>query len=307
MSPVSNRITNDMVIGSTLANLNAAQAAMDRTEGELSSGKTILEPSDNPYGTSQVIDLQSALDGLTSYEKSAQNGVTRMNTASSALASIDTQVQRVRELVLQSANATNSPSDLADVAEEVEQLTEGVKQDADTQYDGQYVFSGTLTSTPPYQQGPEDKYAGNAAAIACALGPGATVNVAVNLASALGDGQGAADGKLLDTLRTIAQHLREGTPAAVEALGGGDLHNLDANLTSLTTLQAEAGATTDQLNLALSRISSLQSTNTEQLSNVQDANIAKVSIEYSNEHAGFEAALKAGASIVQESLLEFLH
>ncbi len=307
MSPVSNRITNDMVIGSTLANLNATQVAMDRTEAELSSGKTILEPSDNPYGTSQVIDLQSALDGLTSYEKSAQNGVTRMNTASTALASIDTQVQRVRELVLQAGNGIDSPSDLADVADEVQQLTEGVKQDADTQYDGQYVFSGTLTDTPPYQQGAEDKYAGNAAPIACALGPGATVNVAVNLASALGSGQGAADGKLLDTLRTIAQHLREGTPAAVEALGSGDLKSLDANLTSLTSLQAEAGATTDQLDLALSRISSLQSTTTAQLSNIQDANIAKVSIEYSNEHAGFEAALKAGASIVQESLLEFLH
>jgi flagellar hook-associated protein 3 FlgL len=304
---MSNRITNDMVIGSTLANLNTAQAAMDRTEAELSSGKSIIEPSDNPYGASQAITLQSALDGLTSYEKSAKNGVSRMNAASSGLASIETQVQRVRELVLQAANGTNSSSDLADIADGVEQLIEGVKQDADTQYDGQYVFSGTLTTTPPYQQGAEDKYAGNAATIACGLGPGSTVNVAVNLSAVLGEGQGAADGKLLDTLRTIAQNLREGTPAAVEALRNGDLHNLDANLSSLSGLQAEAGAATDQLNLALTRIQSLQTTDTEQLSNVQDANIAKVSIEYSNQHAAFEAALRAGASIVQESLLEFLH
>ncbi len=304
---MSNRITNDMVISSTLANLNTAQAAMDRSEAELSSGKSIIEPSDNPYGASQAITLQGALDGLTSYEKSAQGGISRMNTASSALASIETQVQRVRELVLQAANGTNSPSDLADIADGVEQLTEGIKQDANTQYDGEYVFSGTLTNTPPYKQGTEDKYAGNTATIACGLGPGSTVNVAVNLSSTLGEGQGAGDGKLLDTLRTIAQNLREGTPTAIEALGNGDLHNLDANLTSLSGVQAEAGATTDQLNLALSRIQALQTTDTEQLSNVQDANIAKVSIEYSNQHAAFEAALRAGASIVQESLLEFLH
>jgi flagellar hook-associated protein 3 FlgL len=305
---VSNRVTTDMVIGSTLANINAAQAAMTRTEAELSSGRSIIEPSDNPDGASRAIALQSALDGLTSYEKSAQDGVSWMNTASGALASIDSQVQRVRELVLQAANGTNSPSDLADLAGVVEQLTEGVKQDANTQYAGQYVFSGTLTTTPPYQQGPEDKYAGNASTVSRALGPGTSVNVAVNLSSALGSGQSAADGKLLDTLRTIAQNLREGNnPAAVEALATTDLGSLDTNLTSLTTLQAQAGATTDQLDLALSRISSLQSTDTEQLSNVQDANIAKVSIEYSNQHAAFEAALKAGASIVQESLLEFLH
>ena len=303
---MSARITSDMVASSTLASIDAAQAALVRTQEELSSGKSILEPSSNPYGASQVIDLQSALDGLTSYEQSASDGLSRMNAASGALASIDSQVQRVRELVLQAANGTNSPSDLEDIAGEVSQLTEGVKQDALTQYDGQYVFSGTLTSTPPYEQGPGDEYHGNAAPLARALGPGSTVNVAVNLSSALGSGSGAADGKLLDTLRTIAAHLREGTPAAVEALRTTDLGSLDANLTSLTGLQAEAGATTDQLNLALSRISSLQTVDTEQLSNVQDANIAKVSIEYSNEHAAFEAALKAGASIVQESLLEFL-
>jgi flagellar hook-associated protein 3 FlgL len=304
---MSNRITSDMVIGSTLANINAAQAAMDRTEAELSSGRSIIEPSEDPYGASQAIDLQSALDGLTSYEKSTQDGISWMNTSSSALASIDSQVQRVREIVLQAANGTNSPSDLADLANVVEQLTEGVKQDANTQYAGQYVFSGTLTSTPPYQQGPEDKYAGNAATVSRALAPGSSVNVAVNLSSALGSGQGAADGKLLDTLRTIAQNLREGTPAAEETLRTTDLGNLDTNLTSLTSLQAQAGATIDQLNLSLSRISSLQTADTEQLSNLQDANIAKVSIEYSNQHAAFEAALKAGASIVQESLLEFLH
>ncbi len=304
---MSTRITSDMVTSSTLANINAAEVALNRTQEELASGKSILEPSSDPYGASQIIDLQSAIDGLTSYEQSASDGLSRMNAASGALSSMDSQVQRVRELVLQAANGTNSPSDLEDIAGEVAQLTEGVKQDALTQYDGQYVFSGTLTSTAPYVQGAEDEYRGNTAPLARAVGPGSTVNVAVNLSAVLGSGAGAADGKLLDTLRTITAHLSEGTPAAVEALRTTDLSNLDGNLNSLTGVQAEAGSTTDQLNLALSRISALSTTDTEQLSNVQDANIAKVSMEYSNEHAAFEAALKAGASIVQESLLEFLH
>jgi flagellar hook-associated protein 3 FlgL len=304
---MSARITSDMVASSVLGGIESAQVALTRTQAELSSGKSILQPSDNPYGASQIIDLQSAIDGLTSYERSAQDGLSWMNASSSALASIDSQVQRVRELVLQAGNGTESPGDLEDIADEVEQLTEGVKQDALTQYDGQYVFSGTLTATAPYTQGAEDEYHGNASPVARALGPGSTVNVAVNLASALGSGSGAADGKLLDTLRTVAANLRAGTPASVEALRTTDLKSLENNLNALSGLQAEAGSVTDQINIAISRISSLQSTDTLQLSNVQDANIAKVTTEYSNEHAAFEAALKAGASIVQESLLEFLH
>jgi flagellar hook-associated protein 3 FlgL len=304
---MSARITSDMVASSVLGGIESAQVALTRTQAELSSGKSILQPSDNPYGASQIIDLQSAIDGLTSYERSAQDGLSWMNASSSALASIDSQVQRVRELVLQAGNGTESPGDLEDIADEVEQLTEGVKQDALTQYHGQYVFSGTLTATAPYTQGAEDEYHGNASPVARALGPGSTVNVAVNLASALGSGSGAADGKLLDTLRTVAANLRAGTPASVEALRTTDLKSLENNLNALSGLQAEAGSVTDQINIAISRISSLQSTDTLQLSNVQDANIAKVTTEYSNEHAAFEAALKAGASIVQESLLEFLH
>jgi flagellar hook-associated protein 3 FlgL len=304
---MSARITSDMVASSVLGGIESAQVALARTQAELSSGKSILQPSDNPYGASQIVELQSAIDGLSSYEQSAQNGLSWTNASSSALASIDSQVQRVRELVLQAGNGTESPGDLEDIADEVEQLTEGVKQDALTQYDGQYVFSGTLTSTAPYTQGAEDEYHGNASPVARALGPGSTVNVAVTLASALGSGTGAADGKLLDTLRTVAVNLRAGTPASVEALSTTDLKSLENNLNALSGLQAEAGSVTDQINIAISRISSLQSTDTLQLANVQDANIAKVTTEYSNEHAAFEAALKAGASIVQESLLEFLH
>jgi flagellar hook-associated protein 3 FlgL len=304
---MSTRITTDMVIGSTLADINSAQVAMTRAQDELSSGKSILEPSDNPYGASQAISLQSSLDGLGSYERSAKDGTSWLNTSASALTSIGSQVQRVRELVLQASNDIDSPTDLANIAAEVQQLTEGVKQDANTQYAGQYVFSGTLTNTPAYQPGENDTYQGNAGTVSRVIGPGAPANISVNLASVLGNGSGAADGKLLDTLRTIVTNLKEGTPAAIETLRTTDLKNLDTNLNGLTGVQAEAGAVTDQLNLAISRIQSLQVTATQQLSNVQDANIAQVSIEFSNEQAAFNAALRAGASIVQESLLEFLH
>jgi hypothetical protein len=91
---MSDRITPAMVTGSTLNDINASLATMERTSSELSSGKTILEPSENPYGASQVIDLQSELEGLKSYEANAQDGISWENTASSAMANISEVVQR---------------------------------------------------------------------------------------------------------------------------------------------------------------------------------------------------------------------
>ncbi len=303
---MTERITPAMVTASTLNDLSSALAALDRTSDELSSGKTILEPSDNPYGAGRVIDLQSQLDGLSDYESNVHDGIAWESTASSAMASVNSSAQRVRELLLQAANGTNNQTDLETIAAQVEQLTEGVKQDADTQYAGQYIFAGTLTTSPPYEQGASDEYQGNAETISRAVGPGATVTISTNISTLLGNGEASGDGKLLDTLRTIVGHLRGGTAADREELTNTDLKNLDTNLETLSELQATAGSATDQLQSALSRNEDLQTSISQSLSSTMDTNVAAVSIAYANEQAAYNAALRAGATIVQESLLNFL-
>ncbi|HEY7952079.1 MAG TPA: flagellar hook-associated protein FlgL [Solirubrobacteraceae bacterium] len=304
---MSERITSAMLSGTTLRDINSALGAMQRSASELSSGRSILEPSDNPYGASRAIELQSTIDGMSSYAAGAQDGISWTRTASSALNNINEVSQRVRELLVQASNGVNNSTDRAAIAEEVDQLAATVKQDANTQYAGQYVFSGTLTSTPPYKSGAEDEYQGNTGQITRTIGPNASLAINADISTVLGNGQESGDGKLLDTLRTISQHLRSGVPAEQAALGSTDLKNLDLNLEALSTLQAGVGATTAQMRIAASRIEDLQVTAAKVLSNTQDADLAKVSVAYSSEQAAYNAALRAGASIVQTSLLDFLH
>lgn len=303
---MSDRITPAMVTGSTLNDINASLATMERTSSELSSGKKIAEPSENPYGASQVIDLQSELEGLKSYEANAQDGISWENTSSSAMANISEVVQRVRELLVQSSNGTNNQSDREATANEIEQLTSAIKQDANTQYGGQYIFSGTATTTAPYEQGGGDEYQGNAETVSRAVAPGGTVTISTNISTLLGNGEASGDGKLLDTLGTIVKDMRGGTSEDITALGTTDLQNLDANAETLSRLQANAGSATDQLQTALARSEDLQLSITQGLSAIDSTNIAEATIAYSNEQAAYEAALRAAATIVQESLLNFL-
>jgi flagellar hook-associated protein 3 FlgL len=303
---MSNRIATGMVTSSTLNDINSALGALERSSEELSSGRTILKPSDNPYGASHAIDLQSQLDGLTSYATNVQDGISWENAAGGAMSNMSSVVQRVRELLVQASNGTYNQSDLNSVATEVNQLTETIKQDANTQYAGQYVFSGTLTTTSPYKQGAEDEYHGNEGTVARSIGPGASVAVNTNIASLLGNGAGSGDGKLLDTLRTISEHLLGGTEEDKAALNSTDLKAIDASMETLTQLQATAGSVINQLHVASSRIEDLQGSITKTLSNTQDTDVAKATIAYSNEQAAYQAALRAGANIVQESLLNFL-
>lgn len=300
------RITPQMVTTSTVRNVNNAFAALERRSNELSSGKSILEPSDNPYGTGKAIDLQSTLDGLSDYKTNVDEAISWEHTSSSALSSIGQVIQKARELTLQATSGVNGKSDLENLATEVEQLTESAKQDANVQYAGQYVLSGTLTGTAPYAAGAEDAYHGNEGSITRTIAPGMSIQINQPASTLLGGGEAAKDGKLLDTLRTIAKNMREGTPAALEALDGEDLKNIDANFETLMQMQAQAGGAIDQLQMAESRIEELTTSTTEALSNTQDANYAQVATEYTSDQVAYEAALKSGANIVQMSLLEFL-
>jgi flagellar hook-associated protein 3 FlgL len=303
---MSNRITGAMLTGATLNDLNAALNKLQRSAAELSSGHSILEASDNPYGASRTLDLQSQLDGLSSYASSVTDGISWTNTAGGAMANMNTVLQRVREVMLQAGNDTNNAGDLKNLAVVVGQLTETVKQDANIKYGSQYLFSGTATATQPYALGENDEYQGNTETLARAIGPGSTVTVSTDLQSVLGNGQAPGDGKLLDVLRTIQQHLNEGTPEARGKLVGSDLKALDEGMEGLTQLQALSGSASEQLQVATARIESLEGSIEKALSNTYDTDFAKATIEYSNQQAAYTAALHAGANIVQESLLNFL-
>jgi len=303
------RITPAMTTAQVLANINTLQDQMDTTEQQLSTGLTINQPSDNPYGASLALQLNSSLSSLSNYSNSVADGTAWSTAATSSLTSIQSMVQRVQELVTGAANGTQSAADLQDTGAEVTQLTAAIKQEANTQYNGQYVFSGSATTTAPYSAATGDAYQGNTSAVTREVGPGSTVPVNVDLSSLLGSGSsgpGGSDGKLLDTLNTISADLSSGSATAVADLSNNQLSNLTGSLNTLEGLQATAGTTQDRLTLASTRITGLQNTDTAALSNDEDANIASTYTTYSNEQAAFTAALKAGASIVQSSLMDFL-
>jgi flagellar hook-associated protein 3 FlgL len=300
------RISTQMIAQRTLSDLTAAYDRMSRTQDQLSSGKRINQPSDDPYGTARAMQLSGDLAGLAAYGRNIDDGTAWNQATDGALMNMNNMTQRVRELLLQASNDTADPASRADIAAEIDQLADGIKQEANTKYAGQFVFGGTANSSAPYQAGALDTYAGNSGAVMRQIGPGATVQINTDISALLGSGQGAADGKLLNTLRDIAQHLRGGTTADADALRTTDLQHLDANLDTLSQIEAGVGATANRLTLASSRVQDLQSGSTKLLSQTQDVDFAHAVIDYSTEQASYTAALRASANIVQSSLLDFL-
>jgi flagellar hook-associated protein 3 FlgL len=304
---ISGRITTQMTTASVLASINNVQDQLATTQQQLSTGLSINQPSDNPYGASLAVQLKNEMGGLSNYNSSITDGTAWASAADTSLTNVMSMLQRAQELTVQASNGAESSTDLSATADEIDQLADAMKQEANTQYNGQYIFAGTASNTQPYANSTGDTFQGNTAAVTRQIGPGSTLQVNVDVSSVLGSGSSANDGKLLDTLRSISADLRSGNGSGVADLSSKQLTNLQNSLSSLTQLQANVGATQNRMTLASDRIQGLQNSDTAALSNDEDVNMAQAITTFSNEQAAFTAALKAGANIVQSSLMDFLH
>jgi flagellar hook-associated protein 3 FlgL len=303
---MSSRVTNSMISRSVLADLNEVSQRLAKTQRKLSSGKELMRPSDDPYGASRALTMRSSLEGSRQYQRNVGEAIGWQEVTDVALSKMSDTVMRVRELVVQGASDSAGKTAREAISAEIDQLVESLKQEANASYSGRYVFSGTATNTRPYTIGGVDTFAGNTAAVAREIGPGVSVQVNVVAQDVLGNGQGAADGLLLDVIRDVTQHLRGGTPADLNALRTTDLKSLSTNLDNLSKVRATVGATTNRLETADARLQEVEESTTKLLSDVEDADMAKTMVEFSMQQSVYQSALQSGANIVQASLLDFL-
>jgi flagellar hook-associated protein 3 FlgL len=160
------------------------------------------------------------------------------------------------------------------------------------------VFAGTATDAPPYVAG-DDLYHGAPGEVERQIGPSVALAIGLRGDSFLGNG---ADGRLLAVLRDVSTHLKANDGAALRA----DFALLDAKQDEVLAARALNGARQNRLDAALSRLAEVEESTFGQLSETEDADIAKTLIDFSSQQAAYQAALKAGASIVQASLMDFL-
>lgn len=297
---MSTRITTGMTQRNVLADLHRVNERLTRTQQKIASNREITRPSDDPFNASRALALRTSLDGTQQYRRNIEDAQGWQETAELALATITDAIHRAHALTTQGATDTTDANAREAIAHELDQLIESVKQSANATYRGRHVFSGTTTDVPPY--GASDAYAGSSTDIERQIGPDVAITLTVVGSTVLGGGQAAADDKPLHVLRDIADHLRANDGAALRA----DLGRLETNIDDLLGTRALNGARQNRLEAAHTRLAAIEESTLRQLSNTEDADIAKTLIEFNSQQAAYQAALKAGASIVQNSLMDFL-
>lgn len=127
-------------------NLNTSQSALQTSLARLSSGLRINSAKDDAAGLAIATRMTSQINGLNQAQRNANDGISMAQTAEGALSTSTDLLQRIRELAVQSANASNTSTDRQSLQQEVSQLQQELNRVANTtQFNGQNLLDGTLS------------------------------------------------------------------------------------------------------------------------------------------------------------------
>ena len=141
-----------MTINTNISSLNAqrnlgtSQSSLSTSMQRLSSGMRINSAKDDAAGLAIATRMGTQITGLNQAQRNANDGVSLAQTAEGALSSIGTNLQRIRELAVQSRNATNSSEDRDALQKEVTQLKAEIDRvSKDTSFNGTNLLDGSFT------------------------------------------------------------------------------------------------------------------------------------------------------------------
>ena len=217
-----------LTINTNVASLNAqrnlSSSSMDLATSlqRLSSGLRINSAKDDAAGLAISERMTTQIRGMNVAMRNANDGVSLAQTAEGSLDSVSNALQRIRELSVQSANATNSASDRAALDAEAQQLKSEINRVAtQTNFNGVKLLDGSFTNKT-FQVGANN---------------GETISVS-NIVNAKSDALGSTD------IATVAVGAAAGTPAAT-AITAGDIKITAASGAIIDVGAFTTGATAD--------------------------------------------------------------
>ncbi|MBI3156185.1 MAG: flagellin [Burkholderiales bacterium] len=139
-------INTNVVSLNAQRNLGMSQSSLSISMQRLSSGLRVNSAKDDAAGLAISERMNAQVRGLNVAARNANDGISLAQTAEGALGKVGDMLQRMRELAVQSANATNSDSDREALQAEVSQLQAEIQRLADTtSFNGKKLLNGSFT------------------------------------------------------------------------------------------------------------------------------------------------------------------
>lgn len=332
------RITSKMTTLNVIENMQVSSEKLDKLNNQLSSGKRIMNPEDDPAGTVKAMGYRGNLGETAQYMRNVDKAKTILDTTDAAFNDLTNTIQRVRELAVKGANETFEQSARDAIADEVNQLLDTVYELGNTKVAGRYIFAGYQTTTQPFRKyiGSQDvavsgpgsnltdvdgnvrtninkdnttviTYQGDSGRIQTEIGENVVTEANVSGAEAfLGIGGGV---NVFQTIMDLRDSLfqsdnvdRDGNGKSIQS----SIENLEKSMNHLMKYRAEVGAKMQRMDQTENKLKSIQISVTALLSKTEDVDVTKAIMDLKVQESVQKMSLNVGARIIQPTLMDFL-
>jgi len=143
------RITEQTRASLLLQGIDQYSTTLNTLNQELATGLKVNEPSDDPVATGAIMRTNTYIADLNENLSVINTAQSVSQSASTALSNSTSILSNVQTAGTEAANGTESASDLQALGSQVNQDLNSLVQDANSQFEGSYLFSGTKTDTAP--------------------------------------------------------------------------------------------------------------------------------------------------------------
>jgi flagellar hook-associated protein 3 FlgL len=337
------RVTNKMLSNNFLRDMRTNLTNMSRIQNQMSSGKQITKPSDDPGKASKIMQMYSEIDANKQYNSNIKNTTNWLDITDETLDRIGSVVGRIDELLVSSGNAGYGDEQRQAIKDEVNQSVEALSGLLNTTFDGKYIFGGTRGTTKPTEiaaGGTDDmnsqlvyskvgggelditqlsdpskpgtiQYKQINSKVSVEVSQGVTMDYNVTASEvmsyiAVDTSDPTSPNNLMELLSNITNHLDSTDSFETNKLANEDLEGIQNAMTNILKLRSQVGAKQNRMESAESRNVDANFNMTEILAATEDIDITETVMEFATMQTIYMASLQTSAKVLQPSLLDYL-
>lgn len=285
------RITQRTIADTAMRGLQGNLGRLQKLQEQLSSGRKVSRPSDDPSATVSSMTLRSRRTSDEQYLRNIDTAIGRLTVTDNALTQISDRLRAVRELVIAARNGGLGAESLAGVAADVRAVGAELLDLYNTTYLDRPVFGGTVQGSATIDA--SGAYLGDGGAVSLRISSDALVRIDVD---------GAAVGA--DTVPAAIDQIA--TNVAGGVVGDADLEAVDDLLSKVATALGDIGARSERVDQTRAMVESHRLDLTSRISVNEDVDLPESIMNLEAQRVGYEAALAAAARVQQISLMDFL-
>ncbi|MEJ2402911.1 MAG: flagellar hook-associated protein FlgL [Candidatus Thiodiazotropha sp.] len=299
------RISTSMLFDRGIASMLKRQMALSEAQQQVSSGKRIQTPSDDPPGAAQILNLRTAITRVEQYQENADQARARLDLQETALAGVDNILPKVLELTLQGQSDTYNAGARQAIADELRELNAELMGLANTKdSNGEYIFAGFSADSIPFSN-PADgvfNYSGDMGSRSLRISATRQIQDRENGYDVFMNVETAAGGQrnLFETIHGVIAGLEADAP------NGAYIDDLYSAMEHVSSVRARGGARLNAIDAQTTVNEDFIYTMTVTRSNIEDVDLAEAIGRFEQGMVALQAAQQTFTKVQGLSLFDYL-